>query len=306
MTVSAGLDREFVLERCRYFAAVNLWPTVGEGCDPEGWLGNFDDQEERHALYLLNAYLYFSDRIVDRVFVEAFLGLSNLLANPCDGPEPFRRLWREFVSRALIVPVRGERPNPSDSGTLFVRRARRLLAIEEHRLLEPAAATAQIESATELPVVFVDDFVGSGNQFITTWEDRRDGAHSSRASFRDLAAGGAGRYYYCPVVATTSGVEAIARACPEVVVHPGHLLPGRYNALAADSLIWPPDLQPTAEEFVRLSSERAGIPTDPGSTRYWKGFRGLGLALGFEHGTPDATLPLFDWNLNGWTPLWRP
>jgi hypothetical protein len=301
-----GLDRERVLARCRYFAAVSLWPTLGEGLDPEGWLRNFYADEERHALYLLNAYVYFSRRIIDRLFVESFHSLCRVVADPCQEPDQLRERWSDFNKRVVIVPVRGERPNPSDSGALFVRRARDLLAIDESRLLEPAAAVAAIEQTPDLPIVFVDDFVGSGSQMLTTWQDRREASKpSGRKAFEDLAATGTGRYYYCPVVATNLGIQTIATHAPQLVVNTGHVLSERSSALAPNSLIWPPDLADTAEDFLRVSSERAKISTNSSSTTYWKGFRGLGLTIAFEHGTPDATLPLLYWNQNGWKPLWR-
>jgi hypothetical protein len=302
----SGLDRERVLARCRYFAAVSLWPTPGEGLDPEGWLRNFSEDEERHALYLLNAYVYFSRWIIDRLFVESFHSLCPIVANPCQEFEPLRECWRDFNKRVVIVPVRGERPNPSDSGALFVRRARDLLAIDETRLLEPDEAIAAIEQTPDLPIVFVDDFVGSGSQMLTTWQDKHAASgNPERKAFQDLAATGAGRYYYCPVVATKLGIETIVASAPQLVVNSGHVLPERANALASDSLIWPPDLADTAESFLRASSERAKIPMVANSTSYWKGFQSLGLTVAFEHGTPDATLPLLYWKQNGWKPLWR-
>ena len=300
------LDREWVLARCRYFASVNLWATVGDGLDPEGWLRNFPSEEERHALYLLNGYLYFSRRIIDRLFVESFHSLCRLVADPCNGPEPLRERWQDFVTRVVIVPVRGERPNPSDSGSLFVRRARDLLAIDETRLFEPVAAISAIENAPDLPVVFVDDFVGTGSQMLTTWQDQRTtSGRGQRTAFADLAAAGAGHYYYCPVVATSNGLQVIAATAPQLIINAGHVLPERASAFASDSLIWPPSLAATAEDFLKTSSERAKISMDPASTSYWKGFRSLGLAVAFEHGTPDATLPVLHWDRHGWTPLWK-
>jgi hypothetical protein len=298
----ADLDREFVLRRCRYFATIHLWPTAGEGFDPERWLGNFGSDEERHTVYLLNAYLYFSGRLIDRIFVEAFQSLSRAVCDPHAAPGDSHRTWRAWVENVIVVPVRGERPNPSDSGALFVRRARDLLHIDEQRLVEPNVAHQRLVAHPDTPVAFVDDFLGSGSQFITTW---RRASPEAGVSFEHLAARGAGRYFYCPVVATSFGLGRVTRECPAVEVHAGHLLPSRYSAVAPDSLIWPSELRPTATEFVRTASQRAGIPDDPSSTKHWEGWQRLGLALGFEHGTPDATLPLLYWDRNGWQPLWK-
>ena len=298
-----NLDREFVLRRCRYFASVNLWPTVGDGLDPEAWLGNFEPEEERHALYLLNAYLYFSTRVIDRVFVEAIHGLSRLAEDPHGDPSIFAASWETFLRTALIVPVRGERPNPSDSGALFVRRARDLLALNENQLKEPPYAALAVANEPNRPVILVDDFLGSGSQFIHTWF-KSSGIPGQVPTFAALAATGQGRFFYCPVVATEYGRGEIARTCPSVALNPGHLLPNRYGAFAANSLIWPQDLRASAESVLKGASMRAGLSADPKSPDYWKGFRGLGLALGFVHGVPDATLPILHTRRNGWTPLW--
>jgi hypothetical protein len=301
--MATRVDEAFVLQRCSYFATVGLWPTPGDGLDPKAWLSNFEPGEQHHALYLLNAYLFFSDRIVDRLFVEAFQSLSRIVGDPCDHGNIVRDRWRAFFEDAIVVPVQGEVPSLADSGLLFARRARNLLGIPEARLLQPAAAINRIQAGTDVRVVFVDDFVGTGAQFVATWH-RKEATSAASRSFADLAAAGLGSYYYCPVIATAYGAKVVAQRCPEVSVNPGHLLPPRYSAVATDSLIWPESLRASAEQFLQLASERAGIPINPGATRYWKGYRSLGLTVSFEHGTPDATLPLFDWDQNGWYPLW--
>lgn len=301
------LTREWVLSRCRYFAAVGLWPTKGDGFDPEGWLRNFLPEEERHALYLLNGYLYFSRRIIDRLFIETLQSLCTAIADPSDGPPALRSRWMAFVRTALVVPVRGERPNPSDSGALFVRRARDLIAIDERRLLEPADAAGVVEASPDLSIIFVDDFLGTGNQMLSTWLDRtpRGGGPTSRRSFAELAQESIGKYYYCPIVATADGIRNLAIHAPTVNIRAAHVLPDRANVFAPGSLAWPAELATTAEDFIRKASQRAKIPNDPSLTTYWKGYRSLGLMVGFEHGVPDATLPVFYWNQNGWTPLWK-
>jgi hypothetical protein len=300
------LTREWVLSRCRYFAAVGLWPTVGDGFDPEGWLRNFEPQEERHALYLLNGYLYFSRRIIDRLFIEALHSLCAKIADPSDGPTALRARWMDFVRTALVVPVRGERPNPSDSGAIFVRRARDLIAIDEKRLLEPVDAARTVEDSPDLPIVFVDDFLGTGNQMLSTWLDRTpSGGSGVRQSYADLSQEGFGKYYYCPIVATVDGIRTLTAKAPALTIRAAHVLPDHASVFAPESLAWPAELASTAEDFVRTASDRAKIPNNPASTTYWKGYRGLGLMVGFEHGVPDATLPILYWNQNGWTPLWR-
>ena len=64
-----------------------------------------------------------------------------------------------------------------------------------------------------------------------------------------------------------------------------------------------PPWKPGAHEFLFEASRRAGIVDELGSN--WAGFENLALPLAFFHCVPDATLPLYFWERNGWSPLIR-
>jgi hypothetical protein len=270
------------------------------GLDPAAWLDNFTPDEARHAAYLLNAFLFFRDHVIDRIFVAACADAASSAVRGT-AAEEIPGAWRAFFESVIVTPVRGERPAATDSGALFSRRARRLLGIPKPRVLDHGPAVNHIASRGG-DVLFVDDFVGTGNQFVETFRRAAD-VDGVAISFADLAARDVGRYFYAPIVATQVGVTRIAQTFPRVHVVPGHLLPARYSALHPESLIWPDDLRATAGEFVRSASDRAGIPHAPGTDEHWEGFGRLGLVLAFDHGAPDATLPLIWWAKDGWTPL---
>ena len=60
------------------------------------------------------------------------------------------------------------------------------------------------------------------------------------------------------------------------------------------------------QAWIADASRRGGVPdTNGAQPGDWRGFAKLGLALAFEHGVPDATLPLFYWDGPGWEPLMR-
>jgi hypothetical protein len=55
---------------------------------------------------------------------------------------------------------------------------------------------------------------------------------------------------------------------------------------------------------VKAVSARIGIPDSGGAVvNDWQGFHCLGLSLAFYDSVPDATLPIFYWEENGWNPL---
>jgi hypothetical protein len=237
---------------------------------------------------------------MEQLFYSAFQRLSLLIALPNVSLGITKCLWADFLRQAIITRVTGENPSDADSGFYFSRMARQVLKVSESQILGPAETLAELERSTNpRPVIFVDDFVGSGEQFVNTWKRRVQISSSNSMSFELIAGSGAdNRFLYCPLLCTQYGKSRINRKCSGVSILPAHLLPPQYSALAPDSILWPETLLSTAAAFIENASRRAGIPEED-----WRGFHDLGLALAFEHSVPDATLPLFYWNQNGWRPL---
>ena len=74
----AEVNEEWVLTKCDHFTDMHLWPTHTR-IDPKGWLSNFTQPEKEHAIHLLNSVLYFSEPLVDQLFVAAFRSLSQII-----------------------------------------------------------------------------------------------------------------------------------------------------------------------------------------------------------------------------------
>ena len=292
-----------MLTKCDYFVDVQLWP-LHKTLNARGWLGNFPEGEKDHAVHLLNGFLYFSPPLVDQMFVAAVQSVSSRFYSASDPFLTFQSKWQQFMDTAIVTYVTGEAPNPTDSGFSFARKARQLLGIPENRIATPDDAVLRLMQEPG-PVLFVDDFVGSGNQFLETW--RRSVsilASGTHTSFARISEASGSSFYYCPVICTQYGYDRIQAACPSVSLQPAHIITARYSALKPDSYIWPPHLQASALDFLRIASTRAGIPDDH-SVNDWRGFHELGLAVALGDSIPDATLPILYWEKNGWTPLFR-
>jgi hypothetical protein len=272
--------------------------------NPRLWLENFNQSEKEHAVHLLNGFLYYSVELMDQMFRSAFQSLSSYLYSDGDSFLSFQTKWRLFVESVIVTYVSGEIPNPADSGLTFARKARQVLEINEGRIMNPEEAIRRLMDKPGA-VLFVDDFVGSGSQFLATWTRQVEVSEHSRVSFERLATLRGAEFYYCPLICTEYGYRNLTRACPAVRVTPAHLLSHRYSVLDSDSMMWPSHLRATAADFVKSASQRAGIPDSYGATDDWRGFHGLGLALALGDSVPDATLPIFHWEKNGWKPLIR-
>lgn len=297
------VTRDFVLSKARYFVDVQLWPTTPE-IDPKGWLANFESEEMEYAVTLLNAFSFLNETLTDELFRSAVHSLSAITSNSPTTFSEAQSAWRTFMSKLVVTYVEGEVPNPTDSGYTFARKARQVLSLDEGRqIFHPWDALYAALADPTRAVLFVDDFVGSGNQMIDTWDRQYTLPGGTTGSFSDLQRFRPGRFFYCPLVCTAYGAGRIRRHCPALELHPAHELDDRDSVSHPDSTLWPDNLKSNARDFLYHVSERAGIVD---SYEYgWEGFHKLGLALAFKHSVPDATLPLYFWEGEGWRPLVR-
>jgi hypothetical protein len=295
---------EVSLRRWKYLAEVGLWPRMIE-FNWRGWLQNFNGDEMPFAVRLLDSFLYFSQPITRQLFRSSFLSASAQIVKKQSLSSAVGE-WRSFIDGLAIVRVNGERPSLAESGYAFTRLARDDLEISERQLLEPGQAIASILRGHSRDVIFVDDFVGSGSQFEHSWRRKIDvPGQSTMLSFKDVALnyGSRSRFFLCTALATEYGLKNIHGTAPDVLLLSGQILDARASATSRQSFIWRDDMEKTGPAFVREASLKAGIPLEDCDDDRWDGFHGLGLAVAFSHGWPDATLPLFSWNKNGWIPL---
>jgi hypothetical protein len=303
---SRALQPEIIRAKCEYFVDVQLWP-LHHRIDSDGWLSNFTSHEMPYALHLLNSFVYFPDHFLDQMVRRAIREVSAVVAAPGAGSyEEVRTRWRDFLAGVRVSFPTDEVPNPTDSGHDFARRVREL-GIPETQIHEPADLAARICAGLKpTGVLFVDDFVGTGNQFAAMWDRPYPVERGATESLRSLCVSQSVDGFYLPLFCTERGRQRLATDAPEVRVMEGHLITERYSALNVDGIIWPESLAEHAKDFIRDASVRAGIPDTGGfTTDDWRGFASLGLTLAFGRFVPDATLPIFYWEENGWRPLIR-
>ena len=290
---NALVTEQFVLEKIDYFSDIQLWPRTVQ---PKRWLDNFSDSERPYAAHLLNSFVHFNQEIINQLFVSAFQLLSCEVL-PAEAPlDEAVQAWADFRNRVLITPVSGENPSPADSGYRYASKARDLLGIPPSQLATHEDALKAVVSDATRPIIFADDFVGSGQQILSHWK-RQVAVNGTGLSFSIAAKGGMARAYYCCALATDCGVGRIATAGLPLTVRAGNILPANASAVASDSLVWPKSECASGVAFLEAANARAGITTNA------TGFHKLGLTVGIEGRVPDATLPIFLWDQNGWIPL---
>ena len=202
------VTEQFVLEKIDYFSDIQLWPRTVQ---PKRWLSNFLDCERPYAVHLLNSFVHFNQDIVDQLFVSAFQLLSCEVLPEGAPLDDASRAWSDFRNRVLITPVSGESPSPADSGYHYASKARYLLDIPLPQLATHEDALKAVVLDATRPIIFVDDFVGSGQQILTHW-NRQVTVNGTELSFSLAAQSGMAPAYYCCALATAYGVGCIAGA----------------------------------------------------------------------------------------------
>ena len=116
--MASDVTDDFVLEKCEYFTAVQLWPIRIE-INPKVWLDNFEEHERIHARYLLNSFLYLSSSITQHMVKDNFEALSRLVTLSNRGAHNGKSRWRQFASKLRVVIVRGEDVSLPTADTYF-------------------------------------------------------------------------------------------------------------------------------------------------------------------------------------------
>ena len=286
-----------VLARCEALKRSGMWLSEPR-IRPRAWIENFDECDKYLAAKLLERFVFYSQLLTDALLTASFYSIGDGLKK---GPvEHSRDEFLALLPNAIFTPVLGENPNPTDSGYYLCRRTRQVLAVDEDKQIK---STREALEAAKLgkTIIFVDDFIGSGDQFLKTW---RDG--SSGTSFEIIQQQVGFPSIYVSLVGTESGIYNIWQGAPNVSVCVTHKIDERET-------IWGirKSDQDLFDQIDYLLKKYAPRLTPNVNDQYMKqgefiiyGYKNRGLFFAFEHSVPDATLPIF-WcrGTNNWEPL---
>lgn len=284
-----------VIAKCEVLKAAGLWAREPK-LRPRAWIQNFDPQDRPVAAFLLDKFTFYNADLTSKLLIASYNSLGDGMAKSVN-PQDLTSILGGLGS-AILTPVKGEIPNPTDSGYLVCRMARQSLHIDDKYVYDTDKALSHAYRGGT--VIFVDDFVGSGDQFITTWKC----AGSGNLSFKDAHTKSGFLAIYVTLVVTDFGLANIQSEVPNVSVCATHIISEKstIRGILAEN----PGMALAVEELLEKYSIRL-TPSEPYmmSSDYLKyGYKKRGLLLGFDHSVPDATLPIF-WSQgsNNWEPL---
>jgi len=264
-------------------------------------MNNFDEEDRIAAAMILDHFVFISTTAVEAMLTATYRQLRNSIFSRMPNSAAI-----DYVNNMVFTSVAGEDPNVTDSGNLMCRKLRQVLALPDSRFVEPHEALNAAVSGKA--VVFVDDFLGSGSQFLSSW--RREYVKSGDRSFRHLFECGQLRTHYIVLIATQDGIDRLRSDIDGLAVTTAHVVD---ESLSVKALPWNPLLpdgfDPRIEipAFLEKYSRELQLDhyLDNAECRKY-GYNSSGLLLAFEHSTPDATIPLL-WAQGSpnWTPLIR-
>lgn len=285
-----------VLNKCESLKNVGFW-LPASGIRPTPWLNNFDDDDKVLAAFLLDKFTFYNTQLTNSLLIASYHSIGDGL--PKAPSAPLRENLISSLKTAVFTPVTGENPNPTDSGNLFCRKARQILNISEDNIVSPEDAVKH--AAAGNTVVFLDDFIGSGDQFNKTWN--RVYGRTNPRSFKQVQASTNFTAIYISLVATDFGLQKIHSTAPNVAVSTTHVITSKstFQGLEISN-----EKRQLLERLLdkyssRLRPKEEYIASEPLYLKY--GYKERGLMFGFEHSIPDATLPIFWAPGDNWEPL---
>lgn len=286
-----------LLQKFKFFQDIRMWPKNSD-FDYEGWLENFNQDEQKIAQKILDFFVYFPDDIIDQM-------LSTVVGRAGYFFKKFDSTWSNdsFSNNCWYSFIPGEDPNASDSGYIYTRKVREVLGVPQDRLMTFGHLLKFLDDATEAQnVILTDDFVGSGSQCENAWN--RQLFEDFKKPLRQLVEEKGHRVIYVPLIVNERGKYKITGLCNGLGLEYAYELGTEWNLFLPNCLCWGGDagLFKDGVALIKEKSLSIGIPDDNSECSV-KGFCGQGLALGFSNGIPDACPGFFFKEAENWVPL---
>lgn len=281
-----------ITEKYKYFRETRLWP-LSRNLNYEQWLENFNGNDVEIAKLILDFFIYIPDSFIDQM-------LSTVIGKCGYYFKQQRSTWtnEDFENNCWYSFMPGEELKSTDSGYVFNRKLRDILGIPEKRILNFTELREKLRNSRSQNVILVDDFVGSGHQTCYTWNHH---------GLRKICQRNQHKIIYAPLIVNNIGYHSIQSECDGLSIEFIHLLNNQYSLFNENCPCWRNDeaLFHKAIDLILDKSKTLGIPLDDDCVNGARGYKGQGLAIAFEHGMPDACLPIFYWETKHWKPLMK-
>ncbi|GAB4026381.1 phosphoribosyltransferase-like protein [Spirosoma gilvum] len=280
-----------IIERSRRLIKFNIWQGITSE-ELSIWLKNFHNDEEKFfSACLLDSLIYRSKAqtlsliydLLNRVIPNKLFFNQKKLYEKVDFPMCMNKYDDPYIR---LVSVRRAGDPPSKSSAEILRYMKNKFGVNSKWMIEISEVKKEISNGVEA-FIFIDDFLGTGEQFCKMFS-------AEYSSLLDYS-----YFLYSPLVAHENGIDAINRHVKNVEVCSVEYLSSK-NSFFVNYFNDTYNKETDGKKFYEnMLNDRAFAISS--SEMY--GYGDLELSYGFEHGTPDNTLPVFSYSDTDWKPL---
>lgn len=287
-----------ILDRCISLIQCGIWGDFHPS-RLRLWMSNFMTDEERYfAACVLDSLIYRSKNqtlaLIRQLFQRTLPDLTRLDLTPVGQIEDWQLLLRSKSPKGdpsirLVAAVTSDAP-PGKSAHVIARYMMQDLSINKRLIINPWDIGRHASNGVKV-FVFIDDFLGTGDQF-------------DRMVLKERAAPffSSNFVIYAPLVGHTKGIQYLQSQYRNLRVSPVELLDDTYGLFHGDSPAFKDQTNTpeSAKRFYYRLLKAKGIFAPER-----RGFGHLELTYAFEHATPDNCLPILWWRENSWHPLFE-
>lgn len=285
-----------IKERCEDLISHNIWEGVSQ-IKLNQWLSNFETDEEQYfSACLLDSLIFRSEAqtisLIKQLFQRVLPDLNRV------DPMPIGKIkdWLKAVNKnngvyplLRFVSVVQETDPPTKSAYIIARYMKRDLHVAEELIIKPWEINNCLKNGIKM-YIFIDDFLGSGDQFNTLLENS------------DLTKQASLYVAYTPLVVHEKGCKFLKEEHPNLRLRGVESLDKSHMVFHDESNCFNDGVNTPegAKNFYYELLKKKKIEIF-GEQR--NGYGTLELAYVFNHAVPDNCLPIFYWDKN---PEWKP
>lgn len=262
------------------------------------WLRNYSNEDEiYYALILVEGLLFYTKKqirylwnllLTNRIKQYFF---STIIQNSRN--KNINQLFIEYLQKRCIFVGYGSAGKSGQSMVYTFKQSHKiegLVYMELHEFL-----TTRIPSKIKT-IILLDDFLGTGNQALATWEKE-----ISKNSFKRISSTCPKlKFIYLVLVAYRTGREKFERAS-RIKVITGEELDERFKCFSPFSVIFKNDKEREIAKNIMFNKGRFLFHKHP------LGYGNLQLCVAFDHNTPNNSLPVIWKRIDdgSWIPLFE-
>jgi hypothetical protein len=239
----------------------------------EKWISQFIDYKDRiYALRLLNNIRYYN---IDDVINLYQLTHKNLLFNFDENPN---------IKNFLFVPA----GNAGSSGSKCAQEYRNYNSLNETQIVNPSELS-NFENNSYKYIIFVDDFIGSGNQANIFLKEK--------INFEDLKSKGIEKFYFVSLIGFDEGIKFIEKN-NDIKVIVAEKLDEKDKVFSDKSTIFSAEEKEEARQIFEKYGKKL-------CKDFPLGYNNFGALISFYYKTPNHTLPIFWSDARKWIPIFK-